>query len=49
MEYGLCGALSMYGEMYNAYKILIGKPEERNFLEYLHSFRRIILKRILRE
>lgn len=35
----------MYGEMYNAYKIL----KERNFLEYLLSFRRIILKRILRE
>jgi hypothetical protein len=38
MEYGLDGALSMYGEMYNAYKILIGKAEKRNFLEYLHLF-----------
>jgi hypothetical protein len=32
MEYGLGGALSMNGQMYNAYKILIGKSEGKKLL-----------------
>jgi hypothetical protein len=49
MEYGLGGALSMYGQMYNAYKFLIGKPEGKKLLRIPISFGRIIIKRILRE
>jgi len=49
MEYGLGGALSMYGQMYNAYIFLIGKPEGKKLLRIPISFGRIILKQILRE
>jgi hypothetical protein len=49
MECGLGGGLSMYGQVYNAYKFLIGKPEKNKLLRIPVSFGRIILKRIVRE
>jgi hypothetical protein len=49
MEYGLGGRLSTCGQMSNAYKFLIGKPEGKKLLRIRISFGKIILKRILRE
>jgi hypothetical protein len=37
------------GEMRNAYKILVGKPEEKNHLEVLDINRRIVILECLKE
>ena len=39
----------MYGDRRNAYRILVGKPGERDHLEYLGVDGRIILKWIFKQ